>query len=223
MRKYITTLVVSMFIVSCADYKYPQSLKLTERNGARVDSSASFLLDSIAFGGVEHRFNWDEQRKQTIDLYYLWTSEPVLYNFYQGREIYRFVIEKEGRSPLLIIVNIENNKAWVVSKRLYEREQIAENCGIEVVWEFDHYMKDLSSQELDKFRTLLKQVKPFELTNSVVNEKIDGYTLIELHEKGKYWVVYRSLDDEDIKDLTDFVVRLTRFNCDMEALIQLAQ
>lgn len=221
MKEYLLYLLPLCLLFSCSDYKFPEDKTVSENNGAVADSEVSYLPNEIDFAGTKHTFDWDKKIQTTIDSYYSFTSEPILYNFYLGRQIYRFVLEKEGKSPLIISINIDGGKAWVISKRIYEKEQIAEACGIKLVREYDHFTRELSKEDVATFQEILYKANIYQLVNVVPSRVERDYCLIEAHDKGKYWTAYRSLLSSEIKELVDFIVPLTRFNTDMDKQVRL--
>lgn len=208
-------------LLSCSDYKYPENKSISENNGALTDSVVSYLPASIESAGVMHNFDWDSQTQETVDAYFTLTSEPLLYNYYLGRQVYRFLVEKEGKSPLIISINTEGGKSWVVSKRIMDVEHIAPACGIMTTLEFNHFSRELSAEDVVKLQECLKKINLYQLSTVSPSKREKEYCLLEAHDKGKYWVVYRSLQDQEIKELIDFIVTLTRFNLDMDRVIPL--
>lgn len=223
MKKYILTLLTVVLAASCSDYSYPENKEISEKNGARVDSTSSFLLDDIKFAGNEYALEWNSETKATIDEYYTFTSEAVLYNFYLSRNIYRFVFEKEGKAPLIVSINQSKDRSWVVSKSIFEREEIAMACGIDRVQDYSNYTRDLTEDEVKGFNTLLKDMDFYNLSAITTTTELKNYCLVEAHEKDKYWTVYRSLDDAELKPLVDYVSKLSRFNLDADRVIKLPE
>lgn len=223
MRKYILVLVASLFVVSCSDYKYPENKAISEPNGARTDSTVSYLPNIIEFAGIKHTFDWNAERSAAIDGYYHFTSEGLLYNYYQGRKIYRFLFEKEGKAPLIVSINQEGKRSWVASKLIYDQEQIAPACGIMLVPMFNNFTRDLTEEETKSFEALLQEVDFFHLETKDAQAAFANYCVIEGHEDGKYWLVYRSLDDAQLQAFVGFVASLSRFNLDIDRVSKLPE
>lgn len=223
MKKYIIALVAVLVVVSCSDYKYPEDKTVSEKNGARADSTISYLPDTVKFSGVDYVFDWNADRRAAIDDYYGFTSEALLYNYYQGRSIYRFLFAKKGCAPLIVSVNNDGTRSWVISKMIYEKEEIAPACGVILVKEFKNHTRDLSEDEIKEFDVQLKNVDFFQLETKEANNNLENYCLIEGHEDGKYWVIYRSLDDAQLQPLTDFVAKLSRFDYNAERVSKLPE
>lgn len=223
MKKYILASILAFFAISCSDYKYPSDKEVSEVNGARIDSTTSFLLDDVEFGGTSYAFDWNKERRAIIDDYYTFTSEGLLYNFYQKRNIYRFLFEQEGKAPLIVSINEDKARSWVVSKIIFEREEIAPACGIDLVRDYTPYSKDLTEDQVAEFKDILSKVDFFNLETTVANQDLKNYCLAEAHEKDKYWTVYRSLNDAELKPLVDYVSKLSRFNYDTDRVSKLPE
>lgn len=221
MKKYILALVATIVVVSCSDYKYPENKVISERNGARIDSTISYLPDTIKFSGIEHTFEWNIERRGAIDCYYDFTSEALLYNYYQGRRIFRFLFEKEGKAPIIVSINQEGGRTWMISKIIYEKEEIAPACGIMLVRAFDNHTKDLTESQVKGFESLLANLDFFHLQTEDSKTAFANYCLIEGHEDGKYWLVYRSLDDVELKPLVEYIENLSRFKYDTDKVTKL--
>ena len=212
MKKYILIIMVSVFVASCSNYKYPQDAKVSEANGALVDSSASYLLEEINFDGSARVMSWNKERLEELNSYYRLASEPVLYNYYTGRDIYRFVIVEKGKEPLILSVNKDNKRSWIVSKRIDMQNQFdSDSTSTILSVPFDHFTRDLSDEEWMNFTSLWKSTDFYTLTNHEVDEQLDSYCVVESHEEGSYWYVYRSLDDSSLKEISTYVKSLTRF------------
>lgn len=223
MKKYILASILAAFAISCSDYKYPSDKEVSETNGARIDSTTSFLLDNIEFGGSTYSFDWNKERRAAVDDYYTFTSEGLLYNYYQKRNIYRFLFEKEGKAPLIVSINEDGARSWIVSKLVFEREEIAPACGINLVRDYTPYSKDLTGEQVAEFKTILSQINFFNLATTEANQDLKNYCLIEVHEKDKYWTVYRPLSDAELQPLVEYVSKLSRFNYDTDRVSKLPE
>lgn len=222
MRRYITALIVVLVftVTSCSKYKYPQDKAISDKSGILIDTLKGFLPVELTFDGTEHNIQWDKERLEELNNYFLTTKEVALYNYYLDREIYRIVLQKKGESPIILAVNKQDKNAWLVSKRLntdsiqnipLELDSIAAAQAPKLKSDFDNYSRAWNSAHIQRFDSLFTAANFFELPIGETNQAFDSYYLMEVHQSDKYWYIYRPIEDSTLNALIEFAKAFSRF------------
>lgn len=220
MKKAILGLFLILLVTACNKYSYPENKEISDKSGAIIDTSAGFIPRQILFDGITHTYKWDENRLNEINNYYLDAREPVLYNFYLDREIYRLALLENKKDPIILSFNKENaNKAWLVSKRI-NRDSIDTHNTLEgdtavqrpLLWvNFDVSTKELKKKDIQTFDSIFQTIDFFNISNNEIDQTYDSYYLLEVHQEGKYGYVYRKLDDQSLSDLAKYMRSFSRY------------
>lgn len=219
MKRYIVLSFVALLFFSCGGkYEYPGDIKLSNKNGAILDSTASFLPSQFEVNGHNYTFDWNKDALNQINSYFSLTSEPLLYNFYLNRDIYRLVLDEQDQNPLIISINKQGDKSWIVSKKIdpsfFEIDKTIPDSipSLEVLSaQFKNYSRELSQDEVHSFDSIFQASNFFELENNEVNKYHNSFYLLEVHKKDNYWYVYRSSDDQPLKQVATYMRSLTGF------------
>lgn len=225
MKKTITILLVFLLVMitSCNKYSYLQDKDLSTKEGILTDTAKGFILSELTFDGTLNTMQWDADRLNELNDYFLTTKEVVLYNYYLDRDIYRLVLSPKDEQPIIITVNKKDKDAWLVSKRI----RMIENRADSIVAEadsarvdksqpalpdyFDNYMKTWNSAHIQRFDSLFAAVDFFNLPIGQTENQYDSYYLMEVHQKDKYRYIYRPMDDRVLENLIEYMRSFSRF------------
>lgn len=123
MTKIIIILLFGILFVSCYRTKsekdnYPKNKSISSVNGMPNDSlifyfPTSIKLDTniIKTGIDSFTLNWFSSALYSA-------KEPILYNYYLGHDIYRFLWLRSFHRPVVISIHKANNKIWLITKEL---------------------------------------------------------------------------------------------------------
>lgn len=219
MKKYLFIALIVLTVFSCGNYSYPEDKKLSGRNGVLKDSTASYLPLQLSFDGNDYIFDWNKDELAELNNYYLQCNEPLLYNYYLKRDIYRLLLSEKDKEPLLISINKEKDNNWIVSKRIdtqkINMQAVPDSIHIDttegLVSKFENYSRPLTAEEVHRFDSIFQQVDFFHLPNDQIGKNFDDFYILEAHEAGNYWCLYRSLDDNSQQSLADYMRSLTGF------------
>jgi hypothetical protein len=211
----IILLLIGLSFVSCNShvdikYYYPNDSSISDTNGKLKDSltfyyPTQFIHDSQT---IKVDINTIELNWFSSALYCF--NEPVLYNYYLGHDIYRFLWLRSFHRPAVITLNKDHDKVWLTTKMLdkepvfiemYSEEispngdTITSNEPVEKADRFAYIVynqtKELTIKEWTRFESILDScsfwTKPFKTIY-----QIDGAVwIIEGHLKNNYWFTNR--------------------------------
>lgn len=215
MKKHLIGIcVLLLFVVSCSEYKYPNDEKVSSSEGAIVDTLGGHIIKELSYNDTSYTFDWNTTNLRLINDYLLETKEPVLFNYYLDRDILRLIVKEKDEDPLIFSYYKEKNKGWMVSKRIntpIEKDSIQSEDNLVLHVNFDNYSRPLEQQNIQKMDSLISNMNFFELDNSQTGTHYDNFYLVERHQKGKYWYVYRSTEDATFRELASFMRSLSMF------------
>lgn len=220
MKKIVVGLLIMMSLIACKnkDYIYPQKIELSDEGGAIIDTLSGHLPKEIKFAENIYTQDWDVSRLAQLNTYFLETKEPVLFNFYQGRDVYRLVINDVDKKPIILSVNNEKGKAWIVVKTNIQTEDTLsavdvvdpiqdslDNSMLTLDVNFDVFSRELTGEQVLAFDSIFQKTDFFHLPIGEVNKSYSSYYLLEVHQPDKYWYVYRPLDDQTLREVVDYM------------------
>lgn len=222
MKKYIFLAFTTFFLFSCNNgYKYSQDPKLSNMNGAMEDSIAeavNFIPNQMEFNGTSYTFDWNRNLLDEVNAIYKLTSEPLLYNYYLNRNIYRLLLVEKDKDPLIISINKQEENNWIVSKKIslstFDIDKAIPDSVPEMeklASRFKNYSRELTTEEVHAFDSIFQQTNVFLLSNDEADKHYDSYYLLETHDKNNYWPVYKSSDDQALQAIAKYIRSLTGF------------
>ncbi len=216
--KYILFLFFGLSFVSCNSpvdkkYFYPNDSTISDNNGK--------LIDSLTFYYPKVFIHDSHTIKVVIDAFELnWYSsalycfkEPVLYNYYLGHDIYRFLWLRSFHRPAVLTLNKEGDRVWLTTKMLNKQPEFedelwllpkpkeTESNKININNHIDsvgrkadrqadivyNQTKELSEKEWTRFESIIDSCS-FWTTPYKTIYQIDGAVwIIEGHSKNNYW------------------------------------
>lgn len=123
MTRTITILLFSILFFSCYHSKpekdnYPRNKSISSATGVPIDSSTFYFPTSIQLDtniintGIDtFALNWFSSALFSA-------KEPILYNYYLGHDIYRFLWLRSFHRPVVISIHKDNDKFWLTTKEL---------------------------------------------------------------------------------------------------------
>lgn len=192
-------LLLYIFVSSCISkqeedkvvYLYPSERIISDSLGvpdrpdhiSYLPKQLTFMLNDSIY---TERLNSDEDERWAHLILYT-VEEPVLYNFYLERDIYRWICARSLHSKFVMTLNKEQNEIWIEVKvidianekgsffLMYNKEKsFKKNLSLKDWLEFD-----------DKFRNTL----PFSYI-AEYHTQIDGSVWwIEVHKKDYYGLI----------------------------------
>jgi hypothetical protein len=115
---FFTTLLVSCFRTKPEKDNYPKNQSISDNQGKPKDSltfyfPASIQLDTNIVTTEIDTFmlNWFSSALYAA-------KEPILYNYYLGHDIYRFLWLRSFNRPVIISLHKDRTKVWLTTKQL---------------------------------------------------------------------------------------------------------
>jgi len=250
MKRHWLIIVILIGLVSCTKqyelYKFKNSSKISDSVGAPVDKTIFYypiekFIDStcapgdrIAANGAsinDKKVKWHVELDTFIvkwfskELFKL--SEPVLYNSYLNKEIYRMVISRSFSPDLVFRIEKTGDSITLISKSYFEHkssilDSVATVHGLPL--NYMHTVLDSISIKQSTKKIPLKSWN--DLENLLTKNKFqsmsttvamdfgpDGEVLIiEKHSPLGYYVVKRSsygTGFDDLQHISDFLINLS--------------
>lgn len=119
-RFHICILILAIHIFGCKGktYHYPQDRSIANEKGILNDSLGFYFASSDFIDSSQYEFLLDSfwQDQLSANLYAL--KEPVLFNDYLNKELYRFLWLPSFNKPLVISIGKEGGNYFLNAKRL---------------------------------------------------------------------------------------------------------
>lgn len=239
MKSVIYILLVFLFI-SCnlkqsKNDNYPKDAKVSDMNGKPKDSLSFYFPAVIKKDTALIKTKLDSSTNNWYSKTLYAAKEPILYNYYLGHDIYRFLWLRAFSRPVVISINKDEDKIWLAVKELNKQIDIADmlpqitflppasglNGKPKVKMSIGQNIKAdrkanlilnqtiaLSERDWVEFENLLKNCSFWTMEPIDSSLGIDGSEwIIEGHKKNKYWFVNRWSPENVFKDVGLFLIK----------------
>lgn len=207
-------------------YPYEADKNLTYENGLPVNDTIFFFpievfIDTIKLAdGMEIKKDTSSVEWYSRDLHFL--KEPVLYNFYLNKDIYRFTWLRSFHPPIVLRLEKSNNEVTLTEKKLIKFESIDTLGRNEFAMVLDSIHIEESKRKVDNhywndFESLLKENNFQDMPTTVAWEfGTDGSEwILEKHSKEGYYVVNRWSPYEkqyaNFRKICDYLIDHSKF------------
>ena len=128
MTKIIITIFFALLLVSCFRTKpekdnYPKNQAISDIQGMPKDSLTSYFPDSILLDTVIIKIGIDSFMLNWFSSALYASKEPILYNYYLGQDIYRFLWLRSFHRPVIISLHKDGDKVWLTIKELNKQPE----------------------------------------------------------------------------------------------------
>lgn len=236
-----------LFIIFCASCNeitreknnYPNNITVSNQDGQPRDSLTFYYPFTVKRDSSLLLTNIDSFRCSWYSSNLFAAKEPILYNYYLGHDMYRFLWLRSFDKPVIISLHKDEEKIWLITKELDKQPQFIElhyishfkpikikhnenniATGIDVkpdsILKLDRQAKlilnerkNLSIDEWNRFERLL--LKSNFWSKQIKNSGgIDGSEwIIEAHLKNKYWVVDKWSPKNDYRKCGEYLIGLS--------------
>ena len=224
-------------IVSCQDEikNYPQDVTASDTNGEPLDSFQFYFPHQILVdtGEIVGGLDTFELKWYSTTLFAF--DEPILFNYYQGHEIYRFLYLRSFHTPIVISLHRDDSEVWIVTKKLDRQPRFIDFYEVDTT-SYDQLdttqssiaplhklvkadrtanislneKKVLSESEWTKFDSLLLACQYRTLAPSLNKMAIDGSEwIIEAHLRSGYYFVKRWSPEDKFADCGKYLIELS--------------
>lgn len=224
-------------VISCQEEisNYPQDAALSDLSGQPTDSFQYYFPGKILSdtGAIDSNMDTFKLKWYSTALFVF--DEPILFNYYQGHDIYRFLYIRSFDPPLVISLHRNDEEVWLSVKKLDRSPRF-----------IDYYQPDTTSYPPnDTSESLIAPrytlIKADRKANIVLNEKkvlsenewtkfdslltacqfrtlpptkdqmgIDGSQwIIESHLKSGYYFVERRTPKDKFRDCGKYLLELS--------------
>jgi len=215
---------------------YPNDPKSADINNEPIDSATFYFPFTIKKN--------DSIVKTNVDSFYLsWYSrslnaagEKILFNTYEGHDIYRFLWLRAFHPPVVFSLNKDGDKIWLQTKQL-DRHPPLPYGGLIVFADLkgnrdstNYHEKDsmyraesliqpkivstetknLSINEWNKFEILIENCGFWSMSPTNESSGVDGSRwIIESHLKEKYWFADRFAPKDNFRKCGEYLIELS--------------
>lgn len=123
MTKNIITFFLGLLFVSCSetpidkDY-YPKDTTVSGTNGTPKDSLSFYYPTTIQKDTQIFKIDIDTFMLNWFSSALYSAKEPILYNYYLGHDIYRFLWLRSFHRPVVFSLHKDGDKVWLTTKEL---------------------------------------------------------------------------------------------------------
>lgn len=237
-----TIFLIGLLSPSCNPSRpdnYPKDTTISNENGEPKDSSTFYFPTAFKLNGEVAKSEIDTFLLQGYSSSLFAFNEPVLYNFYQGHDSYRFLWLRSFHRPVVISIHKDGSKIWLTTKVLdrqpgfipYHQDKIVfvppDNVIVadsiihpKNLFNTDRHAsivinetKVLSSVEWEKFDRILTKCKFWTMRSVDRDLSTDGAEwIIEAHLQDKYFFVVRKSPQDNFSDCGKYLIELSGLN-----------
>jgi hypothetical protein len=228
-------LFISCNLKQSKNDNYPKDAKVSDSNGKPKDSLSFYFPAIIKKDTTFIKTGFDSLTNNWYSKTLYAAQEPILYNYYLGHDIYRFLWLRAFSRPVVISINKDGAKIWLSIKALNKQIDIADilpqitfllpasgysgkpkvKMSIEQNTKADRKANlilnntiALSERDWVEFENLLKNCSFWTMAPIDSRLGIDGSEwIIEGHLKNKYWVVNRWSPENVFREAGLFLIK----------------
>jgi hypothetical protein len=222
-------LLIIFLFIACNNeieikYMYPENSAISGKNGFTSDSNIIYF---------PFYYGKDTLIRDDFDsgVYRFYTSclkcakEPMLYNYYLGHDMYRFLWMRSFDNPVVIIFHKMNGLVWIETKKLNKYPKVSniliteDNTGLPVKLSYEEMMpsyisfydyKFFTIKEWNNFENLLNKSNYWDLPIDNEISGLDGSIwIIEGHLKNNYKMVERWCPDSTFMTFGKYLIQLS--------------
>jgi len=227
---------VTLLVVSCSKEvpksdNYPKDVKFSNVDGKPKDSLSFFLPSVILKDSNTYKTEIDSFLLNRVSAALFAAKEPVLFNFYQQEDVYRFLWRRSFHRPVVISLKRSPRGVWLNTKMLDVQPVYSDigylkfmpppdpigNSKIELIKSEEIYKKAtivydqtmrLSVKEWNEFEGLLSDFSFWTAKPSIQEDGLDGAEwLIEGHLRDKYWFVSRRSPHDEFRNAGEYLIK----------------
>lgn len=232
MKTTLLSIFFFLVIVSCHQQtekgNYAENPAVSDKQGHPHDSLTFYYPTTIKKDSLEVKIAIDTSLLNGYSCVLYNAKEPILFNYYQGHDMFRFLWLRSLNRPVVFTLNKKGRKVWLTTKMLNKHPRLEDRAygtfnphslnkyRIDSVVKADrkasivmNTAKELSQKDWKDFTTLLDKCSFWNTEPYTSNKDIalDGSEwIIEGHLKSKYWFVSESSPSESFRELGLFLI-----------------
>jgi hypothetical protein len=210
---------------------YPKDTTISSLTGEPHDSSTFYFPTTITTAHKIVQTGLDSFQLKWYSTSMRPTKEPILFNFYLGHDIYRFVWLRAFSPPVVFTLHKDGEKVWLQTK-LLDNIPREENIGhiqftppgehvkpskVDSITHVVHLakiksdeMKSLTIEEWNHFEKLISYCGFWNMQTSIHELGMDGSQwIIEGHQKNRYWLVDRWTPKNNYRKCGEYLIELS--------------
>lgn len=207
-----------LIIVSCAksEYNYPNNPNISTINGSPIDSiNPQFILDSMIIGKSNIPLVLKKENNDQLNNVLHFAHEPILHNYFMGREVYRFFIDYKNDNYLIASISHKGDTYWISAKNVFIDQNGDYSMSVRTI--------DLTKEQWDIFNELWenafgeKKSKKYIVQSDLDSLNDSVYFFVEEHKNKEYaYWAYSDLSESKQK-LLKWIIANSRigFNPDL--------
>lgn len=126
---FITLLYCGCKETANKNFNYPKNETISNVQGVPNDSLTYYFPDSITFDSQVFQTNLEVFKLNWYSSALFSAEEPILFNYYLGHDIYRFLWLRSFHKPMVFSLHKDGNKVWLSTKQLNKQPQF-----IDITW-----------------------------------------------------------------------------------------
>jgi hypothetical protein len=217
----VAGILTILFVNGChnqvkQDYIYPNNSKISSFRGYPADSQAVYFPAEIKLNGKQNITEVPDYTQKWLAEILFVAHEPILYNYYTGTNIYRFICAAGKGLPVIISICREKDSVWLISKIL---NRDMKHPYRYIIFKIND-RKELSLKEWDAFEQLLGACNFWDMnpTSKEITGKDGAEFFIEAHLANSYWFVERWCPSGKYKSCCDYLIKLSGLKAHYEKM-----
>lgn len=188
-------------------YKYKEEPNISDMRGIPKDTSFDYFPKELITTSFKKKLKnandalIDAMGQFSADSYSMLLAafkEPLLYNYYLGYDIYRFLWDRAFHQPILITISNKNNEFVVQTKKLDKQPDSNNEVFDYSLFRLETIsIRKVSIDEWLEFHKLLDDAEFWNTPPTDIDRGYDGSEwIIEGHTQNRYWFVVRWSPDK---------------------------
>lgn len=194
-------------------FPFAQNPSIAEPDGKPRKANPRYLPWVILHSNQnEWRANAMEYINQYFSKFLHAAKEPILYNDYQGQEIYR--LSEFGALTAETIITVARKGEIITMKSSFWSRERIENAENGISYIESTHQQPLSMAEWDHLQILLKQCDYWNLPPFIRDLKgLDGvFWVLEGHSTDGYWIVNRWSPEDAFSEVGKYLFQLANIS-----------
>ncbi len=223
---FFVLIFTTWLLVSCSDvstsYEYPKDENLTNTAGMPKKRGLSYFPTSWFIDSTMQNSLSGEIDSVNLKLFskaLFKVGEPILYNFYIGKQIVRLTWIRPNRPFLILSVEDIENKLYLKEngfESVEERVKTGRGKDSIITAKRIYQRKPIDYQNMIKIKELVKKNKINEMSPTIYQSSCMGAKfVIEFHDPTNYHLVFRCISNETeepaFRELCDLIIDLSKF------------
>ena len=207
MQKSRLIIFITLFVSGCG-YKgnenstYPNNKNISNSEGIPKDSATYFFPTTIKTENQIINIKIDSFKLEWFSKSLFFAHEPILFNNFQGHEIYRFLWLRSFHNPMVYTLNKNGENVWLSIKELDSQPELSSTVQIKFIPPVPKTREEqLKASNIDRIVKLDNSISYKKPNPKIIFKRTVKLSLKEWNEfetiinKNKFWKTVSTLEN----------------------------